>query len=79
MIDTDSLRNNSLKIHIYKKARKRPEEKGAPFTSYFYNIKYEISSIQYHYEREWSLNIHPGPERSRQSNLAVFTIEGGLN
>ena len=26
-----------------------------------------------------SKELHPGPERSRQSNLAVFTIEGGLD
>ena len=24
-------------------------------------------------------SIHPGPEKSRQSDLAVFTIEGGLD
>ena len=32
---------------------------------------------------EWNLyrqcNVQGGPERSRQSNLAVFAVEGGLN
>ena len=27
----------------------------------------------------WCYILHGGPERSRQSNLAVFTVEGGLD
>ena len=44
----------------------------------FVQSKFEIICCYKAYYYVWEL-VQGGPERSRQSNLAVFAVEGGLD